>query len=72
MDLNLMKSPINRKYIEAEFKPWFIFGVNKETKLVDISDSESDVFTKVPLKLAIKIIAIRNEFIDKICDALGN
>lgn len=57
--------PYRWKYVEKDvrFRQWFVFGVNKTTGNVDISDGEDDVFVDVPEDAAIRILAARHTFL---------
>lgn len=50
---------------------WIEFGEHEGGRLVDISDSESDVFVRVPAELAKRIIALRTKFTEDLIDTIN-
>ena len=54
------------KTIPERFPRWFMFGEYPESELVDVSDLRHDIFQKVPLLTAERLVAARDEFVDEI------
>jgi hypothetical protein len=60
---------MKEKYIEERFPHWFIFGhASNDETLVDINDGNSDVYTRVPYRLAKEIVEARQHFVHQIVD----
>jgi len=51
--------------VESVYHTWHIFGENKETGTVDVSDGEGDVYTNVPRGLANRLITARKLFVEE-------
>jgi hypothetical protein len=61
---------MRQKYIdEAVGGVWFIFGEHEDGS-VDISNGTNDVFTKLSLDQALKLVEIRDEFLEKLYQVL--
>jgi len=61
---------MRQKYIdEVVGGVWFLFGEH-EDGTVDISNGTDDVFIKLPLKQALKLIEIRSRFLDELYQEL--
>jgi hypothetical protein len=61
---------MRQKYIDERVGgTWFIFGEH-EDGAVDISNGTDDVFTKLSLNQALKLIEIRDNFMEKLYQEL--
>jgi hypothetical protein len=61
---------MRQKYIDERVGgTWFIFGEH-EDGTVDISNGTNDVFTKLSLNQALKLIEIRDNFMEKLYQEL--
>lgn len=57
---------MREKYIDEQVGGiWFIFGEHEDGS-VDISNGTNDVFTKIPLDKALKLVDIRYKFLEEL------
>lgn len=51
--------------------PWFEFGRSPDGTLVDLADTEGDVFTNVPAAKAAEIVKLREKFLEDLVKILN-
>lgn len=62
--------PMLEKRVDAKVGMYFLFGEDPKTKLVDISNGTDDVFTGLPVDVAIKVIEAHDKFREELYSIL--
>lgn len=70
LPIDFSNGPIKPKYLESETEAtcaWCIFGEFPDGT-VGICDGDRDIFDRVPRETAEKIVAARNEFVERLVE----
>lgn len=57
----MSKLPMREKYVDEAVGIFMVFGVHSDGT-VDVSDTQRDVFTRLPEDAAEKVVAVQAEF----------